>query len=286
MRRFIGLAFSKLALLSLKRFYGFSSLFFANLYFFWMQLNHNFIAKGLRMYEEIDERSSAKKKKRSRGTRGGGSRRRKDRNEPKYEQQNGQHFQHRQQNLRINGHHANVSGINSYDQYPPSLVMSSSSLSAGSSSSGSFSKETHDEHRKPADAFNSLMEFPCLPPLSNRNRNNPINQVKKQNSSAMAILPSKDMMLDNQESKSLQLDNPIDDVVARCPIPLYYCATQQQQEKEKQAQHLPEECRKGSNFNFTNIRERIIKQRQMLPRGGSLFEISPRSFLMGRKERK
>ena len=53
------------------------------------------------MYEEIEERSFAKKKESSRGTRGWGSRRRKDRNEHKYEQQNGQHFQNRQQNLRI-----------------------------------------------------------------------------------------------------------------------------------------------------------------------------------------
>ena len=65
-----------------------------------------------------------------------------------------------------------------------------------------------------------------------------------------------------------------------CPIPLYDCATQQQQQ-EKQAKHLPEGCREGSNFNFTHMRERIIKERQMLPRGESLFEISPRSFLIG-----
>ena len=241
------------------------------------------------MYEEITESSFAKKKKRSRGTRGGGSRRRKDRNEPKYQQQNGQQFLPHQQNVRINTHYASIRYPSSYDQYPPALVMSSSSLSVESSSSGSFSIETPNENINPADAFNSLMEFPCLPPVSNRNGNTLVTQEKKHQHSTMEILPSKDMMLNYQERKSLQLDNPIEDTLAHCSISLDSTSQQKTQlqtlqRMQTQVHHRPEEIKEDSHFKFTNVMERINKQRQMLPRGGSLFEISPRSFLLGNKK--
>ena len=217
------------------------------------------------MNAETIEVISVKKKKRSRGTRGGGSRRRKDRCEIKQQQRNGQNF--RRQNAR---NQSQFSGNFDNLANPPSLVLSSSSLSSESSSFGSLSNTSSHEE----GGFTSLMEFPCLPPIPpTRDDNDPTTKVTQHNNT-MSMLPTREMTMNN-ESKRMGhcVEKKVSD---HCSNSLDWIQRQQE---------YPDQLKGGNHFNFNNVMDRINKQRQMLSRGGSLFEISPRTFLIGKPKK-
>ena len=218
------------------------------------------------MNAETNDVFSPKKKKRSRGTRGGGSRRRKDQDrcEPKSQQRNGHHLR---QYARYNSESS--SNFNNLAD-PPLLVQSSSSSSSGSTSNGSLSNKTNHEEI----GFASLMEFPCLPPITTRS-DNALTAKLTQQTSTISILPSKDAAIESNESS--QIGHYMKkEVLDPCTNSLGW--TQRQHE-------YPEQCKGNNHFHFNNVMSRIKKQRQMLPKGGSLFEISPRTFLMGKPKK-